>query len=48
MIVSVNDIPEMHEAFSGLAMTQLETHYNDGGVKRGKIPSSELLIFNFA
>ena len=47
MIISVNDIPEMHEAFSGLAMKQLETHYTVGGVKRSKIPSSELLIFNF-
>ena len=47
MIVSVNDIPEMHEAFSGLPMKQLETHYTVGGVKHSKTPSSELLICNF-
>ena len=47
MIVSINDIPEMREAFSGLTIKQLETHYTVGGMQRGKVPSSELLICNF-
>lgn len=48
MIVSTNDIPEMHEAFSGLPMKQLEIRYTVGGVKCSKTRSSELLICNFA
>ena len=47
MIVSINNIPEMREAFSGLTIKQLETHYTVGGMQRGKVPSSELLICNF-
>ena len=47
MVISVNDIPEMHQAFSGLPMRQLDINYTVGGVKRSKNRSSELLICNF-
>jgi DNA adenine methylase len=46
MIISVNDIPEMREAFNGFNMKQITTFYNFNGAKETK-PSSELLICNF-
>ena len=45
MIISVNDIPEMHEAFSGLHFRQVGISYTVGG--NGKKPSPELIITNF-
>lgn len=47
MIVSVNDIPEMHKAFAGLYMHELQTHYTVGGPPKAKNNSRELLIRNF-
>lgn len=46
MIVSVNDIPEMRQAFAGLAIDAVDITYNVGGAGRaGK--SGELIIRNF-
>ncbi|GKS68628.1 hypothetical protein W03_06320 [Nitrosomonas sp. PY1] len=46
MIISVNDIPEMHEAFDGLTINTAEVFYTvGGGDKRAK--RSELIIRNF-
>ncbi len=47
MIISVNDIPEMHEAFSGLNFRQVGISYTVSGNGKSK-PSSELIITNFA
>ncbi|NLC24493.1 MAG: DNA adenine methylase [Oxalobacter sp.] len=47
MIISVNDIPAMHTAFSGLEMQHLETTYTVGGTKHSQTRSGELLIRNF-
>ncbi|GKS70001.1 restriction endonuclease subunit M [Nitrosomonas sp. PY1] len=45
MIISVNDIPEMHEAFDGLTINTAEVFYAvGGGNKRAK--RSELIIRN--
>ena len=46
MIISVNDVPEMRDAFSGLAMEVVSINYTVGGSKRSK-PSRELIIRNF-
>lgn len=46
-VVSVNDIPEMREAFAGLTMSRLEIAYTVGGGKRSPTPKGELLIRNF-
>lgn len=48
MLISVNDIPEMRKAFSGLPMERLEINYSVGGVGRSKAKFGELLIRNFA
>ena len=45
MVISVNDIPEMRKAFSGLRMDTVEIQYTVGGAKRSK-PSRELIILN--
>lgn len=45
--VSVNDIPEMHQAFKGLAMKRLVISYTVGASGRGREPKGELLITNF-
>lgn len=47
MIVSVNDIPEMRQAFSGLQMERLEINYTVGGAGRSKGAAGELLIRNW-
>lgn len=46
-VVSVNDIPEMRQAFSGLEMKRLVTNYTVGASGRGREPKGELLITNF-
>lgn len=46
MVISVNDIPEMHRAFAGLSMESADINYTVGGVQgRGK--RSELIIRNW-
>lgn len=47
VIISVNDIPEMREAFSGLEMERVDICYTVGGGGRGKV-SGELIIRNFS
>ena len=47
MIVSVNDIPAMRQAFAGLEMERLEINYTVGGAGRSKGASGELLIRNW-
>lgn len=46
MIISVNDIPEMREAFSGLTIETTEVTYTVGGANRSA-RWSELIIRNF-
>ena len=46
MIISVNDIPEMREAFAGLEMESVGINYTVGGGKRSKV-ASELVIRNW-
>lgn len=47
MVISVNDIEPMREAFAGLPMERLDIRYSVGGAGRGNKPSGELLIRNF-
>lgn len=47
MLISVNDIPEMHQAFAGLEMESIPIKYTVGGGKN-TAQRSELLIRNFA
>ena len=47
MIVSVNDIPEMRQAFAGLQMQRVELTYQVGGAGRSAKRSGELIIRNF-
>lgn len=47
MAISVNDIPEMRQAFAGLETERLEITYSVGGAGRSKTPAGELLIRNF-
>ena len=47
MIISVGDIPEMRQAFAGLAMERVELQYTVGGQGRSKQRSGELIIRNF-
>lgn len=47
MVISVNDIEPMREAFAGLPMERLDIHYSVGGAGRGSGKSGELLIRNF-
>lgn len=44
MVISVNDIPEMREAFKGLAMERVDIRYTVGGAGRDTKPSGELII----
>lgn len=44
MVISVNDIPEMREAFAGLPMERLQIRYTVGGNAGPSRPSGELLI----
>ncbi|MBY0484612.1 hypothetical protein [Nitrosomonas sp.] len=46
MIISVNDIPEMRKAFSGLTIDTTEITYTVGGANRSAC-RSELIIRNF-
>jgi DNA adenine methylase len=46
MIISVNDIPEMRQAFDGLEMTAVPINYTVGGCGRSK-PTNELIIRNW-
>jgi DNA adenine methylase len=46
MIISVNDIPEMRQAFDGLNMTSTSITYSVGGNGKSK-PTSELIICNW-
>jgi DNA adenine methylase len=46
MIISVNDIPEMHEAFKGLTMQSVAINYTVGG-QQGRGQRTELVIRNF-
>ena len=43
MVVSVNDIPEMRQAFEGLVMERVDINYTVGGGSRRK-PAGELII----
>lgn len=45
--VSVNDIPEMRQAFKGLAMKRLSIKYTVGASGVGRRERGELLIMNF-
>lgn len=45
--VSVNDIPEMRQAFKGLAMKRLAIKYTVGASGTGRRERGELLIMNF-
>lgn len=45
-IVSVNDIPEMREAFAGLPMKRVATTYTVGNSKAARKPVGELIISN--
>lgn len=46
MIISVNDIPEMRQAFKGLAMDTVSIRYAVGGTQ-GRDERQELIIRNF-
>lgn len=46
MIISVNDIPEMRQAFAGLTMTTVDITYTVGGAGKGT-QRQELIIRNF-
>lgn len=47
MIISVNDIPEMREAFAGLPMVSTEIAYMVGRNAQARKPSGELIICNW-
>ena len=47
MIISVNDIPEMRQAFAGLSIATAEISYTVGGPGRAGKKSRELIIANF-
>ncbi|ABE50945.1 DNA adenine methylase [Methylobacillus flagellatus] len=44
MIISVNDIPEMRQAFAGLAMKHVDINYTVGGGGKDKGKARELII----
>lgn len=46
-LVSVNDIPEMRQAFKGLTMKRLSIRYTVGAATSTRKPKGELLIRNF-
>ena len=46
MVISVNDIPEMRKAFSGLRIETVPVQYTVGGAKRSKA-TRELILSNF-
>lgn len=45
MVITVNDIPEMREAFAGLTMETADIQYQVGGSQRSK-PTRELIVIN--
>ena len=47
MIISVNDIPEMRQAFDGLTIERVDINYTVGGAGRSKTRSGELIIRNW-
>lgn len=47
MVISVNDIPEMRQAFAGLTIERAEIRYAIGGSGRSKEKSGELIIRNW-
>ncbi|WP_047243786.1 DNA adenine methylase [Chromobacterium subtsugae] len=47
MIISVNDIPEMRQAFDGLSMERVDIAYTVGGAGRSKDKKGELIIRNW-
>lgn len=47
MVISVNDIPKMRQAFKGLHIERVDIRYNVGGTGRSKSPSGELIICNW-
>lgn len=47
MVISVNDIPEMRRAFSGLSIERVELAYTVGGTGRQARPAGELIIRNW-
>jgi DNA adenine methylase len=47
MVISVNDIPEMRQAFAGLHIETTDITYSVGGAGRSKAKSSELIITSF-
>lgn len=46
-VISVNDIPEMNRAFSGLTIERVELNYSVGGKGRSSAKSGELIIRNY-
>ncbi len=46
MIISVNDIPEMHSAFAGLTIQRQDIRYTVGGADNRTKVSGELIIHN--
>jgi len=46
MVISVNDIPEMRQAFKGLRMQTVDINYTVGGAGKGK-DKKELIIMNW-
>jgi DNA adenine methylase len=46
-VVTVNDIPEMRQAFKGLAMKRVTISYSVGANGRGREAKGELIIRNF-
>lgn len=47
MTVSVNDIPEMRQAFAGLTIERVDINYTVGGGGRSKAKAGELIIRNW-
>lgn len=47
MIISVNDIPEMRQAFVGLTIERVDINYTVGGGGRSKAKAGELIIRNW-
>lgn len=46
-VVSVNDIPEMRQAFKGHTIKEVSINYTVGASGRGRAPKGELIICNF-
>ena len=46
MIISVNDIPEMHQAFAGLNIERVDINYTVGGAGRSKAKSGAKAVWS--